>query len=285
MDSVWRTGISKIIGCLAIIATISGYTLKEIFTDSTIFDWLNWSYTVCIGLLILLFRILYVAAREINAAKFSKSASYTPLKMSKNVKELMANFDNVITGHINPEDALAILCNGLREIVNKLTNTRCCVSIKLIEGNEDGSFTMRVEDIINHKVHNVARDNNHGARDTEEYRQTEHIIRANTAFSTIVGALGKRNKRYYLNNNVDPSNSYVTSSPYPDDGNGIIEIPYKSELVFPIMHKAENESYEFIGFLCIDSETKDAFEKENPSLEIVSMVANSLFWILQKLNH
>ncbi len=282
LDSVWRTKLSKLIGGAAVIASISGYTIKEIFKDSTVFDWLNWSYTVCIGLLILIFRILYIAAREINEAKFSKSASYTPLKMTRNIKELMVNCDNVITENITADQALALLCNKLRDIVDKLTNTRCCVSIKLIEGNEDGSFIMKVDDIINHKVHNVARDNNHGGRDTKAYQNAEHFIRANTAFSTIVGTLETKPKRYYLNNKVDPSNSYETSSPYTSSENGLIDIPYKSEVVFPIMDKADNDKYKFIGFLCIDSENEYAFDKDSPFLEIASMVANSLFWILQK---
>lgn len=285
LDSIWQTKLSKFIGSIAVLASISGYTLKEIFKDSTEFEWLNWSYTLCIGLLILLFRILYVAAREINEASFTKLASYTPLKMTKGIKEMMANCDNVITENLTPEDALVSLCNKLRDIVDKLTSTRCCVSVKLIEGNEDGSFTMKVGEIINHKVHNVARDNNHGVRDSEAYRSTNHYIRANTAFSTIVGTLETKPKRFYLNNNVDSSNSYETSSPYPDDENGKIDIPYKSELVFPIMDKAENGNYVFIGFLCIDSEAENAFDKDSPSLQIASMVANSLFWILQKLAH
>lgn len=284
LDSIWHTKLSKCIGA-AVVSSISGYTLKEIFKNSTFFDWLNWSYTVCIGILILLIRILFVAACEINRAKFSRSASYTPLKMTRSIKDLMANCDKVITENLKPEDALIIICNKLRDIFDKLTNTRCCVSVKLIEGNDSGSFTMKVDEIINHKVHNIARDNNHLSRDTEAYHNANHYIRANTAFSTIVGTLDKKPQRYYLNNNVDSSNSYETSSPYPDGENGLTDIPYKSELVLPIMDKIDQESYVFIGFLCIDSETESAFDKDSPSLEIASMVTNSLFWILQKLAH
>lgn len=202
--------------------------------------------------------------------------------MSKNIKELMSNCDKLIINKSSQSDTLASLCNKLRDIVDKLTNTRCCVSIKLIEGNEDRSFTMSVDEIINHKVHNVARDNNHGSRDSEDYRTTDHYIRANTAFSTIVGTLEQKPKRFYLNNKVDPSNSYETSSPYKNNENGLMSIPYKSEVVFPIMDKLDNNKYEFIGFLCIDSETEHAFENDNPTFEVAAMVANSLFWILTR---
>lgn len=281
LDSIWNSTVSKLVGLATVVATISGFTLKELFENYHIFDWLNWSYTVCLSLLILICRILWVASTEIASSCYSNSSSFTHVKMAKIIRELINNNDNLIIEEGKPSDTLAILCNKMRECFDKMTNSHCCVSIKLIEGNEDGSFEMTLEEISNHRVHNVARDNNHNSRDTEDYKNAEHYIRENTAFSTIIGSLRNPKRRFYINNRVELSNSYITTSPYPtEDGN--IQIPYKSELVFPIMRVLESNRFSFVGFLCIDSDIEMAFKTEGPGIEICKMMAHSLFWIFTK---
>lgn len=280
-DSVWNTLNSKIVSSITVIVTVSGWSIKEFNTDSDLFDWLNWVYTTCFILVILVARVLWVAAGEIHEASYCETNTLTHARMAKYFRELADYANKLINGDITPSKALGETCNKMREFFDKLTNSHCCVSIKLIEGNSDGSYDMTLEEIANHRVHNVARDGNHKTRDTEQYNNTEHLIRENTAFYTIIGSLRNPKRRFYINNNVELSNSYLTTSPYTNE-EGVTEIPYKSELVFPIMKELEAGKFSFIGFLCIDSDIKDAFQTGGPGIEANTMMAQILYWIFTK---
>lgn len=276
----WSGWISKAVVFCSLLSSITGYTLKELFNNSTFARSINPVYFLVFSMVIIILRLLWVSGKILKETSFTKSIRYTPVKMTKHVREMVQVCNELINGHKTQSDVLAYICNKLRDCTDKLTDTRCCVSIKLIEGDNDGTYLMDIDKISNQKVMNVARDNNHRSRDTEEYNQAEHYIRENTAYATIVGGL-RKNRRFYLNNDVNLGNSYMTTSPYGEDDDSTPVIPYKSELVFPIM-KTSGNKYSFVGFLCIDSDSTDAFRKDNEIVEICSMLADSLYWIFTK---
>lgn len=218
-------------------------------------------------------RIIYVSTNIIKEYEFSQSSTYTPAKLIKNIKEIVLTCNDFSTRVKTRETCLAELCNKLRDCFNKLTDSNCCVSIKIIEDTHDGRYEMSIEELNRKKVKNIARDNNHGSRDSEEYKNKDHYIRENTAYLTILGKLNQT-QIFYRCNDVSRDNDYLTSSPYEDD-----TIPYKSELVFPILEK-QSDQYNFKGFICVDSDKKNAFGKDTLYLDLTNIVADSLFLIL-----
>lgn len=169
-----------------------------------------------------------------------------PVKLIRKIKDI----STIINQHNAQEktvvETLDSICNKLREIFDKLTDSSCCVSVKIIEGPKNGDFDKPISEILNFKVHNIAHDNHHKSRrETEDYNNTEHFIRENTAFFTVVGKLGKSGKLFYLNNDVNISNGYTTSSPYKDENGNSTNPPYKSELVFPIYKIKDNQIFSF----------------------------------------
>lgn len=276
IDAFWADKLGKFIAFLSIVASISGITLKEVLGDKIdSIKYVDWSDTISLGLLIGFIRIVWICAKRLKESEFVRQSAYTPTKMMKHIKEIGSLNNDLITKQKSQEDVIAEICNKLRDCIERLTASRCCVSIKLIEGRYDGTFVMNYPELTNQKVRNIARDNNHRSRDTEDYKKTEHFIHSNTAFFTIIGKLGKDKRAFYRNNFVKTDTDYLTTSPY-DDG----AIPYESELVFAIIKKLECNKYNLKGFLCIDSDTKDAFQRDNLILDLVEMIADSLFWII-----
>lgn len=277
LESLWQSKIAKLWSGSSSFASFSGFTFVYL-SDNDKLEFLknyNWGDTLWIGILLILIRVLWVSGRKLNEHKFAQSVVFTPVKLAKQIKDLALTVNSFLRGDKGLPIVLVDICNSLREIVYRITNSHCCVSIKVIEGDSDIFQAMSVRDIEGLKVRNLARDSDHGSRDSEEYKKADHFIRENTAYSTIIGRLRKK-KWYYINNDVNPNNGYDTTSPYNDD------VPYKSELVLPIMKVSDSNHYYFVGFLCIDCETKDAFHTDDVIVNISLMTADSLYTILTK---
>lgn len=168
---------------------------------------------------------------------------------------------------------LSEFCAKVKEIFDRKTKSNCCVSIKVPQSNysESGQW-------ISMQVKNIARDQQHlTERDTPEYNKMEHNIIGNTAYSTIVSlVLNSKKKKFYLKNNVQEDESYLSTSPY---------IYYKSELVVPIIPTDYDNinDIEFLGFLCIDSDRKNSFDKDRYDISMTRGIADSLYSLINKL--
>lgn len=293
-SAVWSSRWSKLISVLiaflsllGTIATLTGTSARNFDNNltflSTSYNWLI--ENVCILFLSILFllllRIIWVSAGFINEKNMSNCLKYTPIKLIRHLKALDSIFNKLINNQTLFATTLANTCDQLHEIIEKLTEKRCSVSIKLLQRDTSIKKEATIIELLGCNVQNVARDANHHKRDTADYNNKEHLIRENTAFSSIVGNLTKKTV-YYLNNDVDINNGYNTSSPYLDENNNPINPPYKSELVLPIFQRREEGKYTFIGFLCIDCEDKTAFSKNDISFELANMTADKLFWAFYK---
>lgn len=178
--------------------------------------------------------------------------------------------DNDIAG------VLSFFCNKVKELFDKKTNSNCCVSIKVpISHFSDSGEWQSIQ------VKNVSRDQSHiSERDTPDYKDTNHDIVSNTAFSFIISMVIKESSkpRVYLDNDVQSNPNYITSS-------NRNEIPYKSELVVPIIpsrYKRLNDVF-FGGFLCIDSDKKDSFDKDHYDIPMTVGLADGLYSIIHRL--
>lgn len=290
-EALWDTWCSKLIVSIALLSDIASFSGLNIHTLCG-WKWVTnitplwWYMLMLLSMILVVGRVVWVAARQVDECNFSANRIYTPTKMVRNIKEISNCINKFYAGEKQIGTTMDEICNKIREITDKITGEKCCVSIKIIEGTSDGDFSMSVNDIGNHKVINIAHDSHHKSRrETPEYNNTTHFIRDNTAYYTIASRLNKQGKIFYLNNDVDISNSYITTSPYHDDEGNPINPPYKSELVLPIFDSnKEDGKFLFVGFLCIDCEEKNVFQKDDVVFELASMYADCLYGILPSFN-
>lgn len=275
--------IYGIIGFLSILSTITGYNIQHLITDISN-PWFD-NYHVgglclILTLSIIFIRYGYVATKELYDSTALSDSNLTPVKFAKQLKQIIYITNKLIDAQLEEKEenkALSDLCDQIKSIFDKITKSNCCVSLKLLS-HIDIDKPLTKEEIVNLEVINLVRDRNHSARDTENYKNSHHIIRDNTAFNAAISQLDKA-KQFYLNNNVDLNNGYITTSPFNEDE----ELPYRSELVFPIVEHLKTNSFLLRGFLCIDSDHPNTFRTKNIEIELCELFANSLFSIIPKL--
>lgn len=173
-------------------------------------------------------------------------------------------------------DVLGTFCNKVKQLFDKKTNSDCCVSIKLpISHYSDSGEWQSIQ------VRNVSRDQKHiSDRDTQDYKNTNHDIIGNTAYSYVISMVVKEssNPKVYLENNVKDIANYLTTSCRQ-------AIPYESELVVPIIpsrYKKISDIY-FGGFLCVDSNKRNAFDADHYDIPMTVGLADGLYSIMLKL--
>lgn len=173
-------------------------------------------------------------------------------------------------------DVLGTFCNKVKQLFDKKTNSDCCVSIKLpISHYSDSGEWQSIQ------VRNVSRDQKHiSDRDTQDYKNSNHDIIGNTAYSYVISMVVKDSSKpkVYLENNVKDVANYLTTSCRQT-------IPYESELVVPIIpsrYKKISDIY-FGGFLCVDSNKRNAFDAEHYDIPMTVGLADGLYSIMLKL--
>jgi hypothetical protein len=156
---------------------------------------------------------------------------------------------------------LRFLCNQLHEFFSKKAMCDCCVSIKV---PVRGSITEKAS------VQNLCRDSNHTDRDTDEYKSVDHTIIGNTPYRKIVNNVLRKNGNYhYLNNNIPNTKDYDNTSKEAYK-NGVL--PYKSEIVVPIMSFGADNNFDILGFLCVDCKKENAFDEKYDPLMLEGIV-------------
>ena len=173
-------------------------------------------------------------------------------------------------------DVLSFFCGRVKTLFDKKTNSDCCVSIKVpISHYSDKGEWQSIQ------VKNVSRDQKHiSDRDTTDYKNANHDVVGNTAYSYVISMVIKESSkpRVYLDNDVQANPNYLTSS-------GRNTIPYKSELVVPIIpsrYKKLEDIY-FGGFLCVDSDKKGSFDAKHYDIPMTMGLADGLYAIMQRL--
>lgn len=173
-------------------------------------------------------------------------------------------------------EVLSNFCNKVKQLYDKKTHSDCCVSIKVpISHYSDSGEWQSIQ------VKNVSRDQKHiSERDTPAYKNANHDIIGNTAYHYVISMVLKETSKpkVYLENNVKAVSNYLTSSDRQT-------IPYESELVVPILpsrYKKLSDIY-FGGFLCVDSNKKDAFDPDHYDIPMTIGLADGLYSIMLKL--
>ena len=147
----------------------------------------------------------------------------------------------------------------------------CCISIKV---PIKGGITEKAS------VQNLCRDSKHTDRDTDKYNRVDHTIIGNTPYRKIVNNVLRKNGNYhYLNNNIPNTKDYDNTSKEAYK-NGVL--PYKSEIVVPIMSFGAGGNFDILGFLCVDCEKENAFDEKYDPL-MLEGVADGIYDLFIKL--
>lgn len=192
------------------------------------------------------------------------------LLLVQEVHELVRLYEN---DKSKRDEYLKKYCNVIKDYFDKLTKKNCNVSIKLPK------VPAPLEEF---EVVNVCRDSKSVWRDTDAYRAQKHLIMQNTAYTTILARLlkGKKNS-IYINNNIDSLTYESTSTPAYENE----KLPYKSEMVTAIRKYPHfiklGGSTELRGFLCIDSESPNAFSNDRYYVCVVNLLSDSLYRIVK----
>jgi len=155
--------------------------------------------------------------------------------------------------------ALENFCGQLKVHFDNKSLSDCCVSIKVLNKFKD----REIEE--NSHLFNVCRSQEHGHRDTEEYKKREHTISGNTGFNRITHLLANRTDNTenidYIERNIprkwrkkDYLNTSI-SKEEQENPNGEFPLEYKSEIIVPIIPYSYDveDKPRCVGFLCVDS--------------------------------
>lgn len=176
---------------------------------------------------------------------------------------------------------LRITLDRLCCIVKSFTGREVSSCIKLIS-NSDNDETI---DIQNAKLVTFSRSTNSDTNRAAYESNKEILLSENTDFSAIIDKNYDKNYfyqgdlekfatqqrklgRFYKNSNMNWSNFYKGTIVVP------IQIEFKR-----LYHQRHNESYKVIGFLCIDSLSKDAFteKQEKYNVNVLKSFADALY--------
>lgn len=175
-------------------------------------------------------------------------------------------------------ETMIIFCDTLKIIFDRKTKANCCVSIKVPTTEDEQLETLEVK--------NLCRDTHHTNRDTSQYMSIKHSIIGNTPYRKIVNKILKGNQKNlaYVNNDIEHTPDYDNTSIecYPD---GIL--PYKSELVYPIIpiRSVNSNNMKMKGFICIDCDQKDKFDENRYDIPMVQGIADGLYDLFVKRNN
>lgn len=182
---------------------------------------------------------------------------------------------------ISAEDfikTMMIFCDTLKQIFDKKTKSNCCVSIKVPIALGASLETLELK--------NLCRDSFHKTRDTDQYNSIRHTIIGNTAYTKIVNKILRGNQKHlaYINNDIQNSIEYENTSKecHP---NGVL--PYKSELVFPIVPIKGNDNIRrnLMGFICVDCDAPHKFDEKRYDIPMIEGIADGIFDIFVKRNN
>jgi len=177
-------------------------------------------------------------------------------------------------------ETLIFVCDQLRELFNYKSINNYSVSIKV---TGDSNINIGA---MNARVYNLCRDSYSFERDTDRYKEIHHTIVGNSAFHDILVSATdpKISKHYYINGDIPKS---IKSGIYKNtsiDAHYDKILPYKSELVVPIVpcDQEDANSFTLIGFLCVDCSSTNGFEEKYDSA-CIEGVADGIYDVLNSI--
>jgi len=227
--------------------------------------------------------------------RYSKAAQYG--KILSQLNNGFAQIHRLIRKQdLTINEAILIVRNLLTEVADaftRITGTKCCTSIKILAGVEEGN-EQRLQII------NLARDlDSENSRKYPKEGDAPHFVDENTDFLSILKNIDKANGDYYISNQLPLLYGYKNSSfryykDLPEDYGffpfrALLRwyrwpLPYKSTIVVPIWPGTAKEISQetLVGFLCVDSPNMFAFNRDR-DLDIMHGVAEGLYNAILKI--
>lgn len=178
----------------------------------------------------------------------------------------------------NIEDAslmmlLKKICNDLKQFFDNKTHAKCGVSIKVTLSKD--------QEITSWKFRNLCRDDKSTSRDTAAYQNTDHTVVGNTPYQHVVNQLIRHSTKVaYINNNIPEAKDYLNTSKINED----TILPYKSELVYPIMPLKHGVGDPVMcGFLCVDCDKVGKFDEKRYDVPVLESIIDNLYELLVKI--
>lgn len=255
--------------------------------------WL-WVCAICVVIGIIIVRFLFFLNNNINELK-KKITQLEQDLADKNIWGEAIEYLRTAYSHIhllrkrNVSDrnffmeTMIEFCDILQKFYNEKTNSSCCVSIKIAKKEVDLDNDEVMKSL---SFENLCRDSHHPARDNSKYKETIHTVMGNSAYAYIIGKMldnkyteSTYSEICYVNNDVKNDKNYCTTSIKSYDNN---EIPYGSELVYPLIPFRRPSNYKFamIGFICIDCKDENKFLENKYERPMISGIADGLYDVL-----
>lgn len=212
------------------------------------------------------------------------------------IHQMQRNIPQIDPSSEYHEDQLALLIMQFEEMCLHVAD-----GFKSIAGQNDFSVCVK---LVNGKeitrgssVRTFVRDSKNVGRNYEENGST-HLIENNTSYSEIVKKMSKgQGGRCFISNDLPQLKGYLnTTFPIygqdeyndaltPEERNNNWQLPYKSTIVtgiYPNQKQYYKDKY-LIGFLCVDSNQIDIFDKKHDPL-ILTGVADGIYNTLKSFN-
>lgn len=159
---------------------------------------------------------------------------------------------------------LTIFCTTLKDLYEKRTKSRCCVSIHLFKElqSDNKMFTSNVFNFIRDKD---------CSRNDKNYQDFSHTVHENTCYEEIVKNLLSKDydQLFYINNDLPSDIGYQSTSLAVKEKHWGMKfeptkkhkvkhrrknwyLDYRSEIVVPILPSSNQNDYFLLGFFCID---------------------------------
>ena len=198
-------------------------------------------------------------------------------KVITSLTELNLQLKELIRGESIDDDSLMKvlkkICNELKQFFDDKTSAKCGVSIKVTLSKD--------KEITSWKFRNLCRDDKNTCRDTEEYLRTEHTVVGNTPYQHVVNQLIRHSTKVaYINNNIPEAKDYLNTSKINEE----TVLPYKSEIVYPIMPLKRGETDSVMcGFICVDCDKIEKFDEKRYDVPVIESIIDNLYELLIRI--
>ncbi|MFN0189719.1 MAG: toll/interleukin-1 receptor domain-containing protein [Bacteroidia bacterium] len=212
-------------------------------------------------------------------SKFAKKSDINKQKLINDLITLLRKND--VTDIKSTFDAARLLekyCTVIKQFFDELCDAPTSVSIKII------SIGSEISDIENSAVYTLCRDNQ-TISIREPFRSNiKHTIKSNTCFSYLFEKASHNKDIYYLNNDIPNTTNYKNSSfnYYNLHSENSWALPYKSELIIPILGDSEKKSTSILGFLCIDCGAINKFDEQTHPI-ILQFCSDYIYRVISKM--
>jgi hypothetical protein len=131
-DIFWTNNIVRIVTCLSAIASLTGFTLKDLWLDK----YQKYIPYILIAIIVAIFvRMFWLLVQDKPEPKAVTRKGPSASKLMEHVKDLVFILNTLPNGSEEKGVVLAELCNKLRDCMDWITSSSCCVSLSEVSEN------------------------------------------------------------------------------------------------------------------------------------------------------